>query len=148
MHFCHIFAPRFDMIVIPWSECAAASTTSGRVGREKITAGVENILSLFLPNFTLFLTFTFFCHFHFLLSPFLTFREELLGFWNPGQCSAQQYEELEGLEDSAYDDEDDEEFYEDDEAEYVKLEDSVEVNYHEGEHWYWTIWLKAKIKTI
>ena len=46
-------------------------------------------------------------------------REELLEFWNPGQCSAQQYEELEGLEDSAYEDDDDdeEEFYEDEEAE-------------------------------
>ena len=42
------------------------------------------------------------------------FREELQEFWNPGQCSAQQYEELEGLEDFAYEDEDDEdEFYED-----------------------------------
>ena len=46
------------------------------------------------------------------------FREELQEFWNPGQCSAQQYEELEGLEDFAYEDEDDgDEFYEDEEAE-------------------------------
>merc|ERR550517_1761380 len=45
-------------------------------------------------------------------------REELQEFWNPGQCSAQQYEELEGLEDFAYEDEDDgDEFYEDEEAE-------------------------------
>ena len=60
-----------------------------------------------------FLTFTF--SFHFLLSIFLfTVREELLEFWDPGQCSAQQYEELEGLEEFAYEDEDDEdEFYED-----------------------------------
>ena len=65
------------------------------------------------------IAFTFTFSFHFLLSIFLfTVREELLEFWDPGQCSAQQYEELEGLEDSAYDDDDDDdEFYEDEEAE-------------------------------
>lgn len=56
--------------------------------------------------------------------------EELQEFWNPGQCSAQQYEEMEGLEDSAYDDDDDDLFYED---EYVELEDSAGVNDHEGD---------------
>ena len=37
---------------------------------------------------------------------------------------------MEGLEDSAYDDDDDDLFYED---EYVELEDSAEVNDHEGD---------------
>ena len=64
---------------------------------------------------------------------YFTFREELLEFWNPGQCSAQQYEELEGLEESPYE-EDDEEFYEDEEAESMELEDYLEVNDHAGEH--------------
>ena len=59
----HISAPRFDMIAISSSGCAAPSTTWGRVGRKKITAGVENLLSLFLLNFTFF-------HFYFLHSSF------------------------------------------------------------------------------
>ena len=78
----------------------------------------------FSSSISLFFIFTFYPHL------FLFFREELQEFWNPGQCSAQQYEEMEGLEDSAYDDDDDDLFYED---EYVELEDSAEVNDHEGD---------------
>ena len=78
----------------------------------------------FPPQFHFFFIFTFYTHL------FLFFSEELQEFWNPGQCSAQQYEEMEGLEDSAYDDDDDDLFYED---EYVELEDSAEVNDHEGD---------------
>ena len=63
-----------------------------------------------------------------------TFREELLEFWNPGQCSAQQYEELEGLEGSPSYEDDDEEFYEDEEVESMELGDSLEVHDHVGEH--------------
>ena len=85
--------------------------------REKITAGVETLL--FPPTLIFNLTFSFREELNKLslsLSTFnySIFREELQEFWNPGQCSAQQYEELEGLEDFAYEDEDDEdEFYED-----------------------------------
>ena len=73
----------------------------------------------------LFVTFTFIYHFHFLFVSLFTFREELQEFWNPGQCSAKQYE---GLEDSAYeDDDDDEEFYEDIEEFVVEdIEEFVE----------------------
>ena len=61
LHFCHIFAPHFNVIVIPSSEYAAPWTTWGRAEREKITAGVETLL--FPP--TLIFNFTF------------SFREEL-----------------------------------------------------------------------
>ena len=86
--------------MIPSSEYAAPSTTSRRVAREKITAGAQLLLFVSLSLF-------------FVYFPFLICREELFQFWNPGQCTAPQ---CKGLRDPFYEDED-EEYYDDDEAE-------------------------------